>query len=100
MHSLFLPAKATDRRIHHAATIAVASTPARIQSVPDEKWPLWAKSLRKFSRPADMGIGDTIVHLIGDTNSARFRTWFQRKFGKSCGCTERQRWLNQKYPYA
>jgi hypothetical protein len=99
MHSIFLPAKSTARRIDNAAIIVLAAAPARIQSAPYEKWPIWAKAVRKFSRPGDVGIGDTIVHLIGDTRSARFKEWFERKFGKSCGCTERQRWLNLRYAY-
>jgi hypothetical protein len=40
-----------------------------------------------------------VVHVIGDTRSERFKEWFQEKFGQSCGCTERQAWLNRKFPY-
>jgi hypothetical protein len=99
MHSLFLPSKSNAEPAAGAAA-AVSAALVRIEPTPQEKWPLWVKTIAKFHRDGDTGIGDTIVHLIGDTNSARFKTWFQRKFGRSCGCTERQRWLNQKYPYA
>lgn len=39
------------------------------------------------------------MHLIGETRSERFKTWFARKFGKSCGCSDRQNWLNRRFPY-
>jgi len=67
--------------------------------MPSGEWPLSIRAIARFRRPEDTGLGDTIVHFIGDTRSDRFKKWFQRKFGKSCGCTERQRWLNQKFPY-
>ncbi len=62
-------------------------------------WPVWLRALAKIRRLEDTGLGDTLVHLIGDARSEKFKKWFMRKFGKTCGCTERQRWLNQKYPY-
>ena len=100
MHSIFLPrtdASASRSPILHLSS---RSPRPRITPVPYAEWALWAEVLRKFRRPSDAGLGDTIVHLIGDTRSQRFKIWFQRKFGKSCGCIERQRWLNQKFPYA
>jgi hypothetical protein len=98
MHSIYLP---TERQKGHIRNdIVVQRAAPRIQAVPREKWPLWTCAVTKLRRNEDTGLGDTIVHLIGNTRSARFKNWFQRKFGKSCGCTERQRWLNQKFPYA
>jgi len=101
MHSVFLPSK--PRAIGKAvatAAISIAVGPARVQLLPFESWPDWAKDLAHDRQPTDTGLGDTIVHLIGDTRSEKFKTWFHEKFGKSCGCTERQRWLNQRFPYA
>ena len=63
-------------------------------------WPVWLRALAKFRRAKDTGLGDTLVHLIGHARSEKFKKWFAGKFGKTCGCSERQRWLNQKYPYA
>lgn len=63
------------------------------------QWPLWARAIAKYRRPTDLGLGDTIVHLIGDARSARFKKWFENKFGQSCGCTARQHWLNTRFPY-
>ena len=65
-------------------------------------WPVWAGKWATLARvfwPDDIGLGDTAVHIIGDARSARFKKWFEEKHGKSCGCTDRQRWLNARFPY-
>ena len=98
MHCISLPAiggKAPAKK-----EITVTAGPPRIQSVPMDDWPSWTWLVMLARKPEDKGLGDTVVHLIGDARSARFKEWFQQKFGKTCGCTERQRWLNQKFPYA
>jgi hypothetical protein len=61
---------------------------------------MWVRAIARFRRDGDTGIGDTIVHLLGDTRSEKFKKWFARKFGRSCGCVERQRWLNRRFPYS
>ena len=98
MHSIFLPPN--KRHPFRRAQIIIEPAPHRIPPTPSGQWPLWARAIEKFRHPADRGLGDTIVHLIGDTRSERFKKWFARKFGRTCGCTERQRWLNHKFPYA
>lgn len=80
-----------------AAGVAIASQP---RIYPFERWPEWAKDIAAARQPGDAGLGDTVVHLIGDTRSENFKKWFQEKFGRSCGCTERQAWLNRLFPYA
>lgn len=101
MHSAFLPSKARQTGIALATSfIAVAAPLIRIRPLPAEQWPPWAKDLALDRVPADTGLGDTVARMIGNTKSAAFKDWFQQKFGRSCGCTERQRWLNQKYPYS
>lgn len=100
MHSIFLP------RPDHLpqAEKPVVSTPiaqskSRIEPTARSVWPLWARAVAKFRQSDDIGVGDTVVHLIGDARSERFKKWFGRKFGRSCGCTNRQRWLNQRFTY-
>lgn len=101
MHTAFLPSKARQTSIALAAAfVAVAAPMIRIRPLPMTQWPDWAKALAQDRQPADKGLGDTIVHVIGDARSEKFKSWFKEKFGTSCGCTERQRWLNQKFPYA
>jgi hypothetical protein len=68
-------------------------------ALPFARWPDWAKDISQDRQLGDTGIGDTVVHLIGDSNSELFKGWFKVHLGTSCGCTERQRWLNLRYPY-
>jgi hypothetical protein len=97
MHSIFLPRAISSA--HIGGKIVVQAPVSRVSPLPREQWPLWARAIAKFRRDSDVGLGDTVVHLIGDTRSERFKKWFARKFGRSCGCTDRQRWMNQRYPY-
>jgi hypothetical protein len=100
MHSAFLPSKAPQTGIALAAAfVAVAAPLIRIRPLPIDQWPQWAKTLAQDRQPEDKGLGDTVVHVIGDALSEKFRNWFKEKLGTSCGCAERQRWLNQKFPY-
>ena len=99
MHSVFLPLDGVRHSAHSAITIE--SSKARVDPVPRDQWPFWARVVEIwFRRPHDIGLGDSVVHWIGDARSDRFKKWFHRKFGKRCGCTERQRWLNRRFPYS
>src|SRR5690349_18133857 len=101
MHSAFLPSKARQTSIALATSfIAVAAPLLRVRPLPAEQWPQWAKDLALERKDTDRGVGDTVTHMIGDMKSAAFKNWFQQIFGRSCGCLERQHWLNQKYPYS
>lgn len=100
MHSIHLPRSARPGRAAGEGMVRVQPPASRVTPLAPEKWPLWANVIRKFARKGDTGLGDTVVHLIGDARSERFKKWFARKFGRSCGCTERQAWLNRHYPYA
>jgi hypothetical protein len=72
----------------------------RVAHLELSEWPIWARVISKFRRQGNVGVGDTVVHLIGDERSKRFQTWFKRKVGRTCGCAERQQWLNLRYPYS
>jgi len=100
MHSPFLPQ--SGHKSSHGAQIVVEKHRAPIEPIPRAEWPLWAIAAEQYSKlffPSDVGVGDTVVHLIGEATSERFKQWFQDRFGKSCGCTERQRWLNGRFLY-
>lgn len=100
MHSIFLPQTSPTPALQKGVIlISVAPSKPRISPMARSEWPLWARAVGKFRKSEDKGVGDTIVHLIGDVRSERFKMWFQRKFGRSCGCTDRQRWINQRFPY-
>jgi hypothetical protein len=68
-------------------------------AVPFNQWPKWAKDIATDRQLGDVGVGDTVVHIIGDTRLETFKNWFTEHLGGSCGCTERQTWLNQRFPY-
>ncbi len=78
--------------------IPVTQPTKPIQPLPRKDWPLWAKALAAFSKPEDKGLGDIVARMIGAENSAAFKTWYKTTFGKSCGCTGRQAYLNRTYP--
>jgi hypothetical protein len=101
MHSAFLPSKARQTGLALTTSfIAVALPLIRVRPVPAAEWPKWAKDIARDRHPTDTGIGDTVARIIGDSKSAAFKNWFQQNFRRSCSCAERQRWLNQKYPYS
>lgn len=69
-----------------------------------EKWPrnpfgMFARGFKLLRTPADTGIGDTIARLVGPIGGDAYKQWFKDTFGKSCGCTERQQDLNERFPY-
>jgi hypothetical protein len=94
------------RRLSSAATAIASAAIGAVAKrngpplLPFNQWPAWARDTAQSRQPEDTGLGDTLVHIIGDARSEKFKQWFTRKFGKSCGCAERQRWLNQQYPYS
>ena len=96
MHSVFLPTRPGQ---NVRGIISITPSKPRIEPLAKENWPRLLKIVAKYRHPADLGLGDTLVHLIGDTNSSRFKTWFKRKFNRDCGCTDRQRWLNARFPH-
>ena len=97
MHSLFLPTGRLNQ--NGRGNVSIAPTKRHIEPLARSDWPAWTILVELARQEGDKGLGDTVVHLIGDTRSERFKAWFQEKFGKSCGCTERQAWLNARYPY-
>jgi hypothetical protein len=100
MHTAFLPSKARQTGLALATSfIAVAAPLIRIHPLPMDQWPTWAKDLAQNRQLEDTGLGDTMVHIIGDARSEKFKRWFKDKFGGNCGCVQRQRWLNQRFPY-
>lgn len=100
MRSSLLPSKPVSvTTALMTAAVSIAASSPRIQPLPVDQWPEWAKDIARSRQSADIGLGDTVVHLIGDERSERFKTWFVAKLGRSCGCTRRQDWLNRRFPY-
>lgn len=55
----------------------------------------WVKWLRK---PEDTGVGDTVERLLAKVGGRQIKQLIEGLVG-SCGCTNRQKWLNRKFPY-
>lgn len=61
-------------------------------------WPLILRPFKLLSQSEDRGLGDIVLRVIGDANSAAFKAWFRKMFGKECGCEKRQNTLNIEFP--
>jgi hypothetical protein len=72
-------------------------TQAPVISPPSE--PKWVGVVKKLATPEDLGVGDTIARVIGPVGGDAFKLWFEKLFGCSCGCPERQEELNRRFPY-
>jgi hypothetical protein len=96
------------------AVFPVLATVSQSSQVPDkptisakpilEKWPrnpfgMFARGFKLLRTKEDTGIGDTIARLVGPVGGDAYKQWFKETFGKSCGCTERQQDLNERFPY-
>lgn len=97
MNSAFLPIARSGQ--NPGGIVSIAQSKSRIEPMVRSDWPLFIQVIAKFQKSGEIGIGDTIVRLIGKDRSDAFKKWFERKFQKSCGCTDRQRWLNRRFPY-
>ena len=54
--------------------------------------------LKWFRMDSDKGVGDTVERLLAKVGGRKIKSLIE-SLGGSCGCTNRQRWLNQRYPY-
>lgn len=64
--------------------------PDRSPEVPRESWPIWAKAMALLAKPDDAGIGSVVERVIGPFGGEAFKVFYQKSFGRSCGCTERR----------
>ena len=74
------------------------TVPPQISPVPCDKWPLWARGLKRLARQEDKGIGDVVARTIGEEKSAAFKVFHKKITGRDCGCTGRQAKWNKLYP--
>jgi hypothetical protein len=96
MHSHLLAARAI---VHSMVNQRAVAPVQQSKPMPFEEWPAWAQDLANSRQSEDAGLGDTATHQIGDTASKKFQEWFLKILGKSCGCSNRRRWLNDRFPY-
>jgi hypothetical protein len=63
-----------------------------------QKLPRMVAWLKRFRKPEDRGLGDTIERLLADAGGRRFKH-LMHLLHLPCGCEDRQRWLNERFPY-
>jgi uncharacterized Zn finger protein (UPF0148 family) len=54
--------------------------------------------VKLFRTPDDRGLGDTVERLLARAGARKIKSWLER-VGIDCGCTGRQKWLNEQHPY-
>lgn len=62
-------------------------------------WPRLARLVAALRKPGETGVGDTLARvfrLIGAKSMAHAYTLLT---GEDCGCSQRQRKLNERWPY-
>lgn len=84
--------------VYYPPATASQVQPMPIPPVPAGDWPLVIRLIKDQAKPGDRGIGDTLHRLIAE---AGLDVWTVqlRAAGIDCGCSERQSWLNARYPY-
>lgn len=60
--------------------------------------PLWVKLIKQHRQDGDKGAGDTAQRLFAKFGGELFKT-FAKSIGMPCGCTERQKAWNERWPY-
>jgi len=63
-----------------------------------QKVPRLVKWLTRLRKPDDRGIGDTIERMLASAGGRPFKH-IMHLLHLPCGCDDRQRWLNERYPY-
>lgn len=76
--------------------IAIKCKCGHIVSLP--KTEAWVRLVRLLRKPQDKGIGDTVARIAARVGGERFKAWSKR-IGMPCGCTERQKAWNERWPY-
>lgn len=65
----------------------------------EEFWPALVRRVAAFRVATDVGVGDTLERLFAKFGGRQFK-WMMAAAGVVCGCDDRQRFLNNRYPYA
>jgi hypothetical protein len=82
----------------NGAELPPRTPPPPIQPIPFAEWPRYAKRLARRAVPTDRGIGDVVQRLAAKVGGERFKRIYKKITGKKCGCTDRQKRLNELYP--
>ena len=73
--------------------------PAAANALAQPPPPLWVRALAKRRQPGERGVGDTLARILAGVGAARAAKVYERLVGRTCGCADRQEWLNRRWPY-
>lgn len=62
------------------------------------EWPMLLRPLKLLAKEGDKGLGDIVERTVGPIGGDAYKIWYERIFGKPCGCSERRDSLNLDYP--
>lgn len=62
-------------------------------------WPIAARVFSHLRSSDDIGLGDTVASQLKIGN-ADVVGWLLRVMRIECGCSDRRKWMNMRYPYA
>lgn len=82
-----------------ALTVKATSKAPLPKPVPRAEWPKIARQIAWMRSEGETGIGSTLERLIGYVGGGFYKEAFKMLTGKSCGCSDRKRHLDQRYPY-
>lgn len=63
-----------------------------------ERRSTWVNRLSRYRLESDRGVGDVVERLAAKAGG-RFIKRAAAVLGISCGCQDRQKWLNEQYPF-
>jgi hypothetical protein len=70
----------------------------QIQPLPRAEWPRLARWLARLATPADAGLGDVFQRWAAKLGGERYKRTYRALMGEECGCADRQRRLNERFP--
>jgi hypothetical protein len=83
-----------------------AKPPPRLEPLPEplprHQWPRSVRILAVLRIDADAGFGDTLhrqLSIRGVDWAGKMMRWLKRH-AIDCGCSQRQAWLNARFPYS
>jgi hypothetical protein len=65
---------------------------------PLREWPFFLRPMKLLAKEGDKGLGDIVERAIGPAGGDAYKAWYEKTFGKPCGCTKRQDNLNDRFP--
>lgn len=63
----------------------------------DNRW-LLSSRLSMLRKPGEKGIGDTVARIFAKFGGDKFK-WVFKQLNINCGCEDRQKALNERFPY-